>query len=71
MENKKPLSQSQQIAAALENGDKLTGLQILKRFGCLNYKGRIADLRRSGMPIKTQMKKINKRKRVAEYSLIK
>jgi len=53
MENKKPPSQSKLIAAALKQGDKLTGLQILERFNCLNYKGRIADLRRSGMPIKT------------------
>ena len=63
-------SQSKKILKALKNGEKLTGLDILKRFNCLNYKGRISDLRRLGYPIKTKMIKTKSGKRIGEYSLM-
>ncbi len=67
MEKKK--SQVERIAQALQQGDRLTGLDILNRFGALNYKGRISDLRRLGLPIKTDMVKTQSGKRIAEYYL--
>lgn len=69
MENQK-LSQCDLIKNALEDGQQLTGLDILNRFGCLNYKGRIADLRRRGVNIKTEMVKTQNHKRIAIYSLV-
>jgi hypothetical protein len=66
---KKP-SQCDRIKSALERGDSLTGMQILTRFNCLNYKGRISDLRSSGVAIKTEMIKTTSGKRVAQYSLV-
>jgi len=67
---KKP-SHVQQIEAALKAGEKLTGLDILNRFHCLNYKGRIHDLRRKGLPIHTQMVKLENGKEIAQYSIKK
>ena len=67
--SRKP-SQCERIQKALERGDRLTGMQILNRFNCLNYKGRISDLRSSGVAIKTEMVKTQSGKRVAEYSLV-
>ena len=65
----KPPSQCKRIQKALEAGDKLTGIEILRRFNCLNYKGRIADLRSDGIPIKTTMIRTATGKRVGMYSL--
>lgn len=58
------------IRKALERGEKLTALEILSRFNCMNAKGRIFDLRRSGVPIHTEMIKIPSGKRIAQYSII-
>ncbi len=60
-------SQIKRIEQALLNGERLTGLDILMRFQCLNYKGRIHDLRRSGLPIETKMVHLPNGKTVAEY----
>jgi len=69
MEKIKKVSQSEKIKLALEAGEQLTGMQILQRFNCLNYKGRIADLRRNGVAIKTEMVKTPTGKRIGVYSL--
>lgn len=63
-------SQEQMILDALKRGEKLTGLDILRQFNCMNYKGRISDLRRDGHPIRTKMIELENGKRIAEYSLI-
>jgi hypothetical protein len=60
-------SQIKRIEQALLNGERLTGLDILMRFQCMNYKGRIHDLRRAGLPIKTQMVHLPNGKTIAEY----
>jgi hypothetical protein len=68
MQNIKTPSQCQLIKEALEQGDRLTGMQILNRFGCLNYKGRIADLRKKHqLPIKTDMVRTPTGKRIGVY----
>lgn len=61
------MSQLKQLRKALESGEKLTGMDILNKFNCMNYKGRIADLRAAGVPIATKMVKLHSRKRVALY----
>jgi hypothetical protein len=44
-------SQARKILSAMEQGHKLTCLDILRDFGCMNAKGRIFELRRDGHPI--------------------
>jgi hypothetical protein len=66
-----PKSQEQMILDALRRGERLTGLDILRQFNCMNYKGRISDLRRDGHPIKTKMIELENGKRIAEYSLLR
>jgi len=65
-----PQSQCKQIERALKSGDKLTGIQIWNRFNCMNYKGRISDLRRKHgySAINTEMIKLSSGKRIAQYS---
>jgi len=63
-------SQCALILEALQRGEKLTGMDILNRFQCMNYKGRIHDLRRHGHDITTTMIKVNSGKEVAQYSLV-
>lgn len=63
------MNQANQILQALKNGDHLTGLDILNRFQCMNFRDRILDLRKEGWPIKTTMVKTNSGKRVAQYSM--
>ena len=57
------------IEEALNRGEKLTGLDILSRFQCMNYKGRIWDLRQRGIPVHTEMIKLPNGKEIALYSL--
>lgn len=59
------------IEEALSRGEKLTGLDILNRFQCMNYKGRIWDLRHRGVPVRTQMIKLANGKEIALYSIEK
>ena len=61
------------IYDALKSGETLTGLDILYRFNCMNYKGRISDLRKriGEKAIKTEMKTIGTGKaRIAHYTLV-
>ena len=52
--SKKP-SQKELIQKALERGGNLTGLDIVMRFGCLNYRARISELRSNGLPVQSKM----------------
>lgn len=63
------MSQLQRIKQALERGEVLTGMDILRRFNCMNYKGRISDLRiNHNMPIPHDHKvKLPSGKRIAIY----
>lgn len=62
-------SQNRQILAALENGQRLTAIDILYQFQSLRASGRIFDLRQQGYNIKTKMIKLGNGKRVAQYSM--
>jgi hypothetical protein len=61
-------SQNLQIRKHLESGKSITPLEALSRYGCLRLGARIYDLKRDGLPVKTEIKR-NGRKRFAEYSL--
>lgn len=62
------LSQNQMIKAALENGESLTPMDALRRFGCFRLGARIADLKAQGLKIITTMEK-DGNKRFARYRL--
>ena len=48
------MSQKSDILAALQNGDKLSRLDCLNRFGCIEGGARITELRHDGYPIVTE-----------------
>ena len=48
------MSQKSDILAALQNGDKLSRLDCLNRFGCFEAPARITKLRQEGYPIETE-----------------
>lgn len=62
-------STKQAILHALQHGAKLTRLDMLKRFNCMNGQQRISDLRKENHAIHTEMIKLNNGKRIARYSL--
>jgi hypothetical protein len=62
-------TQNDLIIDALEDGNKLTGLDIFTRFNCISYKDRIWELRKQGYAIKTEWIKTKSGKRVALYSV--
>jgi hypothetical protein len=62
-------AQWKRILKYLQSGRSLTGYQILVKFDCMNYKGRIHDIRRHGYDVKTEMKEISNGKRIAYYSI--
>lgn len=62
-------SQNEKIKKYLLNGKKLTPLQALRMFGCFRLSGRIYDLKKEGLKIKTDLVKRNK-KVFAQYYAI-
>lgn len=64
-------SQCDMIAAWLVEGNTITALTALKRFGCMRLASRIHDLRERGMNIKKEYIYVSDKKRVVEYSLDK
>jgi hypothetical protein len=60
--------QTQQILEALQNGESLTPIDALNRFGCFRLGARILDLKKLGYDIKTDMVN-NGKKRFASYRL--
>lgn len=64
-------SQNRKILECLLKGNKLTPIDMLKKFKSLRASARIFDLRKDGWNIKTTIIKTKSGKRVAEYSLEK
>ena len=62
------ISQSEEIIHHLKLGHTITALEALDRFGCLNLKARINELRNDHI-INTKMIKTRTGKTIAEYSL--
>lgn len=56
------------IRKHLESGKTITPLEALRNYDCLRLGARIYDLKRDGLPIKTE-RKTNGKKWFAEYSL--
>jgi len=67
-------SQNKRIKAHLLSGRSLTPLDALYQFGTFRLGARINDLKREGVPIKSELIEITsdgKKKRVAKYSIVK
>ncbi len=61
-------SQNKQILNALNEGAKLTPLDMLRHFDCLRASARIFDLRRQGHTIRSTRVKVGE-KWVAQYEM--
>jgi hypothetical protein len=53
-------TQESKLMAYLEQGNEITMLEALTKFGIGNLKGRIFDLRRMGFPVITEMRNVRK-----------
>jgi hypothetical protein len=62
-------SQSAQILAYLREGNSLTPIDALQRFGCFRLGARVWDLKRDGHDIRTELVDVGGGKRVARYYL--
>ena len=66
---KKP-TQNQMIASYLLKGRGITPLEALNKFGCLRLGARIADLKKMGLPIDSNMVRDKVTgKRYAQYTV--
>lgn len=61
------MSQSDEILAALERGERITPLDALNQFRCFRLAARVAELRKAGHPIETRDVRLPNGKRIAEY----
>lgn len=64
------VSQSNAILAYMQKGNTITGIEALNLFGCFRLPARIADLKKVGYKIKSEMIKLTNGKRVAQYTLL-
>jgi len=62
-------TQAGRILAYLREGNRLTALEALERFGCFRLAARVHELRREGHAIRERTVETRGGKRVAEYSL--
>ena len=60
-------SQNKQIKAYLEEGNSITAIQALEKFGCFRLAARIKDLKETGMVIDKAMIANNEGKHHAIY----
>ena len=65
--NEEFTTQKSMVRAWLLDGNTLTPLEALNRFGSLRLSAIIFDLREEGLPIVTEKIQVAPRKRVAEY----
>lgn len=66
---KSSLTHKAQIRQALLNGETLTPIDALNRFGCFRLGARIYDLKDEGMNILKDWKTLSNGKKVAAYRL--
>ena len=59
-------SQTSQILACMKRGHCITGLEALNSFGCFRLPARIADIKKMGYDVKSELITVNG-KRVARY----
>ena len=60
-------TQTKKIKAYLEDGNSITGMVALEKFGCWSLPRRICDLKESGFPIDSQFIELPNGKRIKEY----
>lgn len=65
--HKSAATQCAQIAAYLQNGNKLTSLEALNMFQCMRLASRIHDLRDKGLDIVSERIQVSSGKRVVRY----
>ncbi len=63
----KPASQTQRILTALQQGERITPLDALDRFGCFRLSARIADIEKQGYRVNRKMIKLCNGNRFKEY----
>lgn len=63
------MTQSDLILSALLAGEALTPLECLRRFGSMDARKRISELRRAGHPIESRWITLSSGKRVREHFL--
>lgn len=64
-------SQGDRILEYLKQGNSLTPLEALNRFGCLRLGARIYELKKANYPIEMKLLETPSGKHVAEYRLKK
>lgn len=66
-------TQCEKLLDYMKEHGAVTGMESIMQLGVMNYKGRINDLRRLGVPIKTTMETVTnaqgEKKTFARYSL--
>jgi hypothetical protein len=60
-------TQNKNIQAWLEQGNSITGMTALEKFGCWSLPRRILDLKEQGVVIDSQFIKLENGKRIKEY----
>ncbi len=60
-------SQNKMIRKFLEDGNSITGLDALNKFGCMCLPRRICDIKETGFAIESQFIKTPSGKRIKEY----
>ncbi len=63
-------TQNKEIKAYLEDGNSITGMVALEKFGCWSLPRRICDLKETGFPIESQFIELPNGKRVKEYCMM-
>ena len=61
------VNQSKMIKKFLEEGNTITGMVALDKFGCWSLPRRICDLKETGFPIESQWITTDSGKRIKEY----
>ena len=62
-------TQRLKILSHLKDGEPITSLDALQRYGCMRLASRISELKRKGIPIKSRFIRTEKGKQVKEYWL--
>lgn len=62
-------TQRLKILSHLQEGEPITSLDALERFGCMRLASRISELKNKGLPIKSRFIRTEKGKQVKEYWL--
>ena len=62
-------TQRELVRAVLEQGESLTSLEALRRFGIARLASRICELKKRGFPVRRRMLRTAKGANIAQYFL--